>query len=68
MSYKGLILKIQRLQATYDYQIEQFKENECFYSPVCSKENRIRCLEQFSKELDHILETEQYAMKKHFKY
>lgn len=68
MSYKGLILKIQKLQAYYNFEIETAKEEPYFYNPYCQKDEYIRILEQFSKELDHILETEQYAMKKHFKY
>lgn len=68
MSYKGLILKIQKLQAYYNFEIETKKEELYFYNPYCQKDEYIRILEQFSKELDHILETEQYAMKKHFKY
>ena len=47
--------------------IDKLRAND-FYNPYCQKDEYIRILEQFSKELDHILETEQYAMKKHFKY
>ena len=68
MSYRGLILKIQRLQAYYNYEIETTKQEKVFYNPYCKKEEYIRLLEDFSKQLDHILETEKYAMKKHFKY
>ena len=67
MSYKGLILKIQKLQAYYNYEIETTKQGN-FYNPYCKKEEYIRLLEDFSNQLDHILETEEYTMKKHFKY
>ena len=67
MGYKGLIVKIQKLKAYYDFDIETTK-NEPFYNPYCPKEEYIRILESFSKQLDHILETEEYSMKKHFKY
>ena len=67
MGYKGLIIKIQKLKAYYDFDIETTK-NELFYNPYCQKEEYIRILEGFSKQLDHILETEEYSMKKHFKY
>lgn len=68
MSYKGVIIKIQRLQAYYNFEIEKVKREHDFFNPYCEKQEYIRILENISKELDHILETEEYAMKKHFKY
>lgn len=67
MGYKRLIIKIQRLQSYYNYEIENTKK-EYYFNPYCQKAEYIRILEDFSKQLDHILQTEEYAMKKHFKY
>lgn len=68
MGYKGLIIKIQRLKAYYDYDVETVKGQNLFYNPYCTKEEYIRLLDSFSKQLDSILESEEYGMKKHFKY
>ena len=67
MSYKGVIIKIQRLKAYYDYEIAIVKQEPLFFNPYCKKEEYIRILENFSKELDLLLESEMYGMKKHFK-
>lgn len=67
MGYKGVIVKIQSLKAYYDFEIATVKQ-EPFYNPYCTKEEYIRILKNFSKELDLLLESEKYGMKKHFKY
>ena len=46
MSYKGLILKIQKLQAYYNYEIETTKQEKVFYNPYCKKEEYIRLLDE----------------------
>ena len=54
MSYKGLIIKLQKLYAYYDY----IRNEKDIYKPT-----KEQC-----KEIDNLLESEEYAMKKHFKY
>lgn len=68
MSYKGLIIKIQALQANYNREIEEIKDNYTYYNPECTKTSRLMQLQEFSDELDKVLKSEEYAMKKHFKY
>lgn len=67
MGYKGLIIKIQKLQANYNRKIADMKK-EVSYVPFCSKEAKIELYEKFADELENILKSEQYGMKKHFKY
>ena len=66
-SYKGLIIKIQRLKASIDRNIEEIKEHN-YYIPVCNKDEYIKIQQEISEELNNILISEEYAMKKHFKY
>lgn len=66
-SYKGLIIKIQKLKANLDRNIEEIKEND-YYNPECKKNEYIRIQQEFSNELDNLLISEEYSMKKHFKY
>lgn len=66
-TYKGLIIKIQKLKANYDREIATIQKYD-YYNPNCSKEKALRFYRDFSDELDKILESEQYGMKKHFKY
>lgn len=68
MSYKGVIVKIQKLKAYYDNCLHIVKEEKNSYFPETSKQRYIYDLENFSKELDSLLESEEYSMKKHFKY
>ena len=67
MSYKGVITKIQSLKAYYDFEIETTKQNKLFYNPQCTKEEYIKIMQKFSDDLDLLLRTEEYSMKKHFK-
>ena len=66
MSYKGVITKIQSLKAYYDFEIEITKQNKLFYNPQCTKEEYIKIMQKFSDDLDLLLRTEEYSMKKHF--
>lgn len=66
-SYKGLIIKIQKLKASIDRDIENIKKYG-FYNPECDKDEYIRIQQEFSDELDNLLISEEYSMKKHFKY
>ncbi len=66
MSYKGVITKIQKLQAYYDSKIEITKQNKLFYNPNCAKEEYIKIMQDFSDDLDLLLKTEEYSMKKNF--
>lgn len=66
-SYKGLIIKIQKLKASIDRDIENIKKHG-FYNPKCDKDEYIRIQQEFSDELDNLLISEEYSMKKHFKY
>lgn len=66
-SYKGLIIKIQRLKASIDRNIEELKEHN-YYISGCNKDEYIKIQQEFSDELNNILISEEYAMKKHFKY
>lgn len=54
MGYKGLIIKLQKLYAHYDYKRHQ-DASKSEYDLIC-------------KEIDNILTSEKYAMKRHFKY
>lgn len=67
MGYKGLIIKIQKLKASYDNSIFRIQESD-YYNPECTKRETIRFMQDFSNELDKILISEEYAMKKAFKY
>lgn len=67
MCYKGLIIKIQKLKAFYDREIAYYKTHDC-YDPYCRIEEKIRIYQQFSDEIDSLLESEEYMMKKRFKY
>lgn len=66
MSYKGVITKIQKLQAYYDSKIEITKQNKLFYNPKCAKEEYIKIMQDFSDDLDLLLKTEEYSMKRNF--
>ena len=66
MSYKGVITKIQSLKAYYDFEIETTKQNKLFYNTQCTKEEYIKIMQKFSDDLDLLLRTEEYSMKKHF--
>lgn len=58
MSYKGVIVKLQRLYAYYD----------CIrHEPNVYKPTKEEC-DLICKEINNLLESEEYAMKKHFKY
>lgn len=67
MGYKGLIIKIQKLKANYDRDIANMQKYT-YYNLECSKEESIRFMQDFSDELEKILISEEYGMKKHFKY
>lgn len=60
MSYKGLIVKLQKLYAYHDC-----TSREKGYKAY-SNENEVH--KQIADEIERILISEQYAMKKHFKY
>lgn len=66
-SYKGLIIKIQKLKATIDFDIENIKESD-YYNPECKKNEYIKIQQEFSNKLDNLLISEEYSMKNHFKY
>lgn len=66
-SYKGLIIKIQKLKANIDRNIENIKESD-YYNPECKKNEYVRIQQEFSNELDNLLISEEYSMKKYFKY
>lgn len=66
-SYKGLIIKIQKLKASIDRDIENIKKYG-LYNPECDKDEYIRIQQEFSDELNNLLISEEYSMKKHFKY
>ena len=66
-SYKDLIIKIQELKANIDRNIERIKESNC-YILECKKDEYIKIQQEFSDELDNILISEEYTMKKYFKY
>lgn len=64
MSYKRLIVKIQKLKAHTDRQISELKtKNNCVVDI-----KYINQLENFSNDLENILISEEYGMKKYFKY
>lgn len=58
MSYKGLIVKLQKLYAHYDC----IRNEKDIYMPT-KKQCDLIC-----KEINSLLESEEYKMKKHFKY
>lgn len=58
MSYKGLIVKLQKLYAYYDC----IRNERDIYIPT-----KEQC-DLICKEINSVLESEEYAMKKHFKY
>ena len=58
MSYKRIIIKLQRLYAYYD---------SIRYEPNVCKPTKEEC-DLICKEINNLLESEEYAMKKHFKY
>ena len=68
MGYKGLIIKIQKLKANYDRKIAEIEAEELYCIPFVTKDAKIELYKKFSNELDKILESEEYGMKKHFKY
>lgn len=61
MSYKGLIIKIQKLKAYYDKTIFELEDKK-------EENEKIVAYKNFSQDLDSILESEKYAMKRQFKY
>ena len=67
MGYKGLIIKIQKLKANYDREIADIQKYD-YYNPECSKEGTLEFYQNFSDELENILESECYGMKKYFKF
>ena len=58
VGYKGLIIKLQKLYATYD----ALRQRNDIYEPT-KHECDIVC-----DEIDRILKSEEYMMKKYFKY
>ena len=58
MSYKGLIIKLQKVYAHYDLLRQQ--EN--------IHESTMKQCDLICNEIDKILESELYMMKRHFKY
>ena len=67
MGYKNLIIKIQRLKASIDKEIVEIEESN-FYNSKCQIDEYINIQQEFSDKLDNLLESEEYGMKKHFKY
>lgn len=58
MSYKGLIVKLQKLYAYYDC----IRNGRDIYIPT-----KDQC-DLICEEINNVLKSEEYAMKKYFKY